>query len=124
MFELKSKSRVYMLISLCGCMLLITLYAVQPEMVPVYVSSPPTYHSTSLHYQTLLSKCGLLCDTSVQQTPGTFFKQREVATNCDSLFSETLFPSTGHGQPHAPKEVPHDMLQGYTLNGAIRTQLR
>ena len=116
-----------MLMFVCGCMLLITLYAVQPNMVPVPLSSPPTYNpptynSPSLQYQTMLSKCGLLCDTSVQQTPGKFFKQREVATNCDSLFGETLFPSTGHGQPNAPKEIPHDMLQGYTLNGAIQTK--
>jgi len=107
-------------------MLLITLYAIQPKMapVPLTLSSQPTNNSPSLQYQTVLSKCGLLCDTSVQQTPGKFFKQREVATNCDSLFGDTLFPSTGHCQPNAPKEIPHFMLQDYTLNGAIKTQRR
>ena len=81
-----------------------------------------TKQEKTSQYNSILRECGALCDIAVKQIKGKFFNKRSVVSDCDSLFSETLFSSKGHGQEKAPKKIPSDMLQGYTLNGAIPTK--
>ena len=81
-----------------------------------------TKQEKTSQYNSILRECGALCDIAVKQIKGKFFNKRSVVSDCDSLFSETLFSSKGHGQEKAPKKIPSDMVQGYTLNGAIPTK--
>ena len=70
-------------------------------------------------------KCGELCQWDKGNfTDGPYFDHRTVSdVSCPNLFSKIMFPVTGHGLKHAPKNIPSDLWDDFTNHGKIPIKL-
>ena len=68
----------------------------------------------------ILRDCGQLCDTSRKGSPGPYFDHVTAPIDCMALFKNDYI-DLGHGQSVAPKEMPPELVDGYTMGGRIRT---
>ena len=63
--------------------------------------------------------CGPLCDAEARPTEtGPFFGERNVPMNCIHLFGKHLL-QTGNLGAVAPKTIPRQWLNAFTLNGRV-----
>ena len=62
--------------------------------------------------------CGELCETVSLGEPGPYFNQINVPIDCHKLFQNELI-DRGHNLKQAPKTIPKQMLQDFTMNGRI-----
>lgn len=62
--------------------------------------------------------CGELCNTSRKGQPGPYFDHVTANINCEAIFRNEYIDS-GHGLAHAPKEIPKELMDEYTMNGRI-----
>lgn len=62
--------------------------------------------------------CGELCNTSRTGTPGKYFDQIKASINCKALF-QNEYIDKGHELPHAPKEIPPELLKDFTMNNRL-----
>lgn len=63
--------------------------------------------------------CGELCDTTRKGRPGPYFDQVTADINCKAIYLNKHI-DRGHGLQHAPKNIPKDLIQEYTMHGKIR----
>lgn len=62
--------------------------------------------------------CGELCNTSRRGESGPYFDHVTANINCEALFRNEYIDS-GHGLAHAPKEIPKELMDEYTMNGRV-----
>ena len=65
--------------------------------------------------------CGELCNTSRDGLSGPYFNHVKVTIQCNKLFRNEDF-DRGHGEARAPKEIPKELLQEFTMNGRLKIQ--
>ena len=66
----------------------------------------------------VLNGCGALCQqNSGVMTKSKFFPERTVPVDCDGIFSDTVFQIGGHGLTKAPRSIPTEWVNEFTLNG-------
>jgi hypothetical protein len=68
----------------------------------------------------ILRDCGQLCDTSRKGSPGPYFDHVTAPIDCMALFKNDYI-DLGHDQSVAPKEMPIQLVDAYTMGGRIRT---
>ena len=62
--------------------------------------------------------CGALCNTLRSGSNGLFFNYVEAPIDCKALFNNEYI-DRGHGFQNAPKEIPQEMLNDFTMNNRV-----
>ena len=62
--------------------------------------------------------CGELCNTSRDGTAGPFFNHVRSNIQCERLFRNADI-DRGHGLTRAPKEIPAELMEEYTMNNRV-----
>ena len=65
--------------------------------------------------------CGELCDTTRDGIGGPFFNHTRANIQCDRLFSNEDIDK-GHGEAHAPNNIPEELWEEFTMNGRIQVR--
>ena len=73
------------------------------------------------YLENIWQDCGELCNTSRGGLSGPYFIHIKVTIQCNKLFRNEDF-DRGHGEAHAPKEIPKELLQEFTMNGRLKIQ--
>jgi len=73
----------------------------------------------------LIAKCGDLCTVEGGMFRESLqFDKRTVSVDCSAIFSDEVFIMRGHGQENSPRELPHNYVQDFTMNGKIPVRAR
>ena len=67
----------------------------------------------------ILQDCGELCNTSRDGIPGPFFNHVKANIQCDRLF-RNMDIDRGHGETHAPEDIPAELMKEFTMDGRIK----
>ena len=81
---------------------------------------PKPLGDKGIQLNAILRDCGQLCDTSRKGSPGPYFDHVIAPIDCMALFKNDYI-DLGHGQSVAPKEMPIELADAYTMGGRIRT---
>ena len=73
------------------------------------------------YLENIWQDCGELCNTSRDGISGPYFNLVNTTIQCKKLFKNEDF-DRGHGEAHAPKEIPKELLQEFTMNGRLKIQ--
>ena len=71
------------------------------------------------YLENITRDCGELCDTSRNGIGGAYFNQMIANIQCDRLFSNEDI-DRGHGETHAPKVIPEELLKEFTMNSRLQ----
>lgn len=89
------------------------------EVTSVHSDKPPKplgYNGQRL--SSILRDCGPLCDTSSKGLPGPYFDHIRANIDCVALFKNDVI-DLGHEQSAAPREIPEELMNGYTMANRI-----
>lgn len=92
------------------------------ECCPPYANwssfrNPPPFAMNPLNK--IRTDCGELCDISRKGVSGMFFDEIKASVDCKALFKNE-FIDRGHDLPKAPKEMPAELRNEYTMNNRLR----
>lgn len=74
---------------------------------------------TAFNRISLIKKaCGDLCNTSRKGFHGPFFNHINATVNCNALFKDDYYDKE-HGDLHAPKTIPEELLRDFTMEYQI-----
>ena len=97
---------------------------VRPDEVQQFSTSverimPAKWTLSESHPLTSIKQaCGELCDLTRRGFPGPYFDHVTAAINCRALFKNEYIDNN-HGLPQAPKQIPEDLLNEFTMNKRI-----
>ena len=73
------------------------------------------------YLENIWQDCGELCNTSRGGLSGPYFNHINTTIQCQKLFRNEDV-DRGHGETHAPKEIPNELLQEFTMDGRLKVQ--
>ncbi|XP_063422058.1 uncharacterized protein LOC134706757 [Mytilus trossulus] len=86
------------------------------DTLPPQQNQPLDYHES---IPVILRDCGQLCNTSRHGLPGPYFDHIKAPIDCTALFKNDYI-DRGHGLKVAPRNIPKELLNDYTMNGRVR----
>ena len=74
----------------------------------------------------IIKGCGMLCahKGGAFWKGKFFFPERAVNVDCAAIFSPDVFIQRGHGEASAPREIPPEWRDEFTLGGTVRVSPR
>ena len=73
------------------------------------------------YLENILQDCGELCNTSREGIAGPFFNHVKANIQCDRLFRNVEI-DRGHGETHAPKDIPAELKKEFTMDGRVNVK--
>lgn len=67
--------------------------------------------------------CGDLCNTTRKGFPGPYFEYVTAPVNCKALFKNEYI-DRNHGLPSAPKQIPIELLDEFTMQKRVPVQYK
>ena len=80
------------------------------------------YNETSEfdYFRTLAKACGKLCELDEGIfSASLFFDHRLVPVDCEIIFGDDVFIQQGHGRAEAPRIIPAELIEAYTMNQRV-----
>ena len=85
------------------------------------IAKPVPEFKSFRYLEKIWKDCGELCNTSRDGLSGPCFNHIKANVQCKKLFENEDF-DRGHGEVHAPKTIPKELLQEFTMNGRVKIQ--
>ena len=85
------------------------------------IAKPVPEFKNFRYLENIWQNCGELCNTSRDGLSDTYFNHVKANVQCRKLFGNEDF-DRGHGETHAPKKIPKELLQEFTMNGRVKIQ--
>ena len=96
-------------------------YTTTRAMESIERRNPSKLFKKFRYLENIWQDCGELCNTSRDGISGPYFNHVKATIQCEKLFRNEDF-DRGHGEAHAPKEIPQELLQEFTMNGRLKIQ--
>ena len=85
------------------------------------IAKPMPEFKNFRYLENIWKDCGELCNTSRDGLSGPYFNHVKANVQCKKLFGNEDF-DRGHGEAHAPKKIPKELLQEFSMNGRVKMQ--